>query len=90
MLGNVQENNITEKTKEVAKNLLAELKISELTNENIGLLQNELNLCVASLVSAKEDGETIDGNLLEAYDMLTDIVLDNEEDLQFLNKLFFN
>lgn len=70
--------------------MLLELKISELTNENIGLLQNELNLCVASLVSAKEDGETIDGNLLEAYDMLTDIVLDNEEDLQFLNKLFFN
>ena len=69
---------------------MAELKISELTNENIGLLQNELNLCVASLVFAKEDGETIDGNLLEAYDMLTDIVLDNEEDLQFLNKLFFN
>jgi hypothetical protein len=42
------------------------------------------------LVNAQEDGESIDEELLKIYDLLTDIVLDNEEDLDFLNQLFFN
>lgn len=32
----------------------------------------------------------IDEELLEIYDLLTDIILDNENDLDFLNELFFN
>ncbi len=37
-----------------------------------------------------EDGERVDKELLSIYDLLVDIVLDNEEDLDFLNELFFN
>ena len=33
--------------------------------------------------------EKIDEELLKIYDLLTDIVLDNENDIEFLNALFF-
>lgn len=70
--------------------LLKKLNIVKLDDNSIGDLQEELDFLVASLVNAQEDGETIDEELLEIYDLLTDIVLDNEEDLDFLNQLFFN
>ena len=88
MLSEVQKNKFTAKAKEVAKELLDELDIQSLNDENIGDLQEKLDLRVASLVSAQEDGEYIDEELLEIYDLLTDIVLDHEEDLDFLNRLF--
>lgn len=44
---------------------------------------------VSSLVNAQEDGEMIYEELLDIYDLLTDIVLDNETDSPFLNQLFF-
>lgn len=81
---------LTAKTKEVAKNLLKKLKIVELNDDNLGKLQNALNVNVSALVSAKEDGETVDNELIKIYDLITDIVLDNEEDFDFLNRLFFN
>ena len=70
--------------------MLKQLNIVELTDDTICNLQEELDFLVASLVNAKEDGEIIDEELLTIYDLLTDIVLDNEEDLDFLNQLFFN
>ena len=70
--------------------LLKKLNIVKLDDNSIGDLQEELDFLVASLVNAQEDGETIDEELLEIYDLLTDIVLDNEEDSDFLNQLFFN
>ena len=77
--------------KEEAKKLLIELKIEEfLSLDDSGRFIEILDFKVASLVNAQEDGETIDEELLEIYDLLTDIVLDNEEDLDFLNSLFFN
>lgn len=88
MLSEVQKNKFTAKAKEVAKDLLDELDIQSLNDENIGDLLEKLDLRVASLVSAQEDGEYIDEELLEIYDLLTDIVLDHEEDLEFLNQLF--
>ena len=88
MLSEVQKNKFTAKAKEVAKDLLHELDIQSLNDENIGDLLEKLDLRVASLVSAQEDGEYIDEELLEIYDLLTDIVLDHEEDLEFLNQLF--
>ena len=36
------------------------------------------------------ENKKIDEELLEIYDLLVDIVLDNEEDLDFLNQLFFS
>ena len=88
MLSEPQKNKFTAKAKEVAKELLDELDIQSLNDENIGDLLEKLDLRVASLVSAQEDGEYIDEELLEIYDLLTDIVLDHEEDLEFLNQLF--
>lgn len=89
MLSDIQRNEFTLKAKEVIKQLLNELGISELTDNNIGILQNELVSRVSGLVSAKEERD-IDTELLKLYDLLTDIIWDNEEDLNFLNNLFFN
>lgn len=90
MLSEIQKNKFTARAKTEAKNLLKELNIMKLSDDNIGILQNELDARVSGLVSAQEDGESIDAELLEIYDLLTDIVLDNEENLIFLNVLFFN
>ncbi len=90
MLSEIQKNKFTQRAKEVVQKLLKKLNIVELDDNSICDLQEELDFLVASLVNAQEDGETIDEELLEIYDLLTDIVLDNEEDLDFLNQLFFN
>ena len=90
MLSEIQKNKFTARAKEVVQKLLKKLNIVKLDDNSIGDLQEELDFLVASLVNAQEDGETIDEELLEIYDLLTDIVLDNEEDLDFLNQLFFN
>ena len=90
MLNEKQQNTFTARAKEVVQKLLKKLNIVKLDDNSIGDLQEELDFLVASLVNAQEDGETIDEELLEIYDLLTDIVLDNEEDLDFLNQLFFN
>ena len=91
MLSEKQKNKFTARAKEEAKKLLHETKIQKfLSLDDSGKLIEILDFEVASLVNAKEDGETIDEELLEIYDLLTDIVLDNEEDLDFLNQLFFN
>lgn len=90
MLDDKKQTKLTAKEKEVARDLLRELEIVELNDDNIGKLQNALDVNVSALVSAKEDGEIVDNELIKIYDLITDIVLDNEEDFDFLNRLFFN
>ncbi len=91
MLSEIQKNRFTARVKEEAKTLLHELKIEKfLSFDDSGNFIEFLDFKVASLVNAQDDGETIDKELLEIYDLLTDIVLDNEEDLDFLNSLFCN
>ena len=90
MLNEVQRNKFNIRAKETIQKLLKELKIVKLNDDNVCDLQNELDLRVSSLVSMQEDGETIDDKLLEIYDLLVDIVLDNEENIDFLNQLFLN
>ena len=90
MLSEMQKSNYTEKVKDEIKRILKRLSISKLTDDSVCALQEELDLLVASLVNAKEDGEVIDENLLKIYDLLVDIILDNEEDIDFLNQLFLN
>lgn len=90
MLSEIQKTRLTLRAKEVVQNLLNELKIAKLDDNNICDLQSALDLKVASLVSEKEDGESIDNELLEIYDVLVDIVIDNEDDLEFLNQLFLD
>ncbi len=90
MLSEIQKNKFTARAKDEVTKLLKRLNIVELTDDTLCNLQEELDFLVASLVNAQEDGEVIDEELLEIYDLLTDIVLDNEEDLEFLNNLFFN
>lgn len=89
MLSEIQENNFTARAKEEAFKLMKKLNIVEFTDDTVCLLQGELDSLVASLVNAREDGETIDEELLKIYDLLTSIILDNEEDLDFLNRFFF-
>lgn len=89
MLSEIQENNFTARAKEEAFKLMKKLNIVEFTDDTVCLLQGELDSLVASLVNAREDCETIDEELLKIYDLLTSIVLDNEEDLDFLNRFFF-
>jgi hypothetical protein len=91
MLSEIQKNKFTTRAKEEAKNLLLESKIEKfLSDDDSDRFIDILDFEVASLVNAQEDGESIDEELLKIYDLLTDIVLDNEEDLDFLNQLFFN
>lgn len=90
MLNEIQQNKFTTKAKEIAQGLLKKLNIAKLDDDSICNLQDELDFLVASLVNTQEAGKTIDKELLEIYDLLIDIILDNEEDLDFLNKLFFN
>ena len=74
-----------------SKKLLLESKIEKFSLlDDSGRFIEILDFKVASLVNTQEAGEIIDEELLEIYDLLTDIVLDNEEDLEFLNQLFFN
>ena len=90
MLNEIQKSKFNLRAKVEAQKLLKKLGIVELTDDTICNLQEELDFLVASFVNAQEDGETIDEELLEIYDLLTDIVLDNEEDLDFLNQLLIN
>lgn len=91
MLSEIQKNKFTARAKEEAKKLLCESNIAKfLSLDDSGHFIEILDFKVASLVNAQEDGETIDEELLEIYDLLTDIVLDNETDLDFLNELFFH
>lgn len=91
MLSEIQKIQFTPRAKSEAANLLKNLGILRLNEDTLCALQEKLDLKIASLVTAKEcEGQKIDEELLEIYDLLTDIVLDNEEDLDFLNSLFFN
>ncbi len=91
MLSEIQKNKFTTRAQQEAKKLLLELKIENLNNDNICNLQRQLDALVSGLVSLKEcEHQNVDEELLEIYDLLTDIVLDNEENLDFLNQIFFN
>ena len=90
MLSEIQKSEFNARAKNEIRNLLKELKITTLTDDNIGLLQDKLIAVVSGLVSAKEKGDNVDEKLIKIYDLITDIVLDNEEDLEFLNKLFMD
>ena len=91
MLSEIQKNKFTARVKEEAKKLLLESKIEKFISlDDSGQFIEILDFEVASLVNSQEAGEKIDEELLEIYDLLTDIVLDNEENLGFLNQLFFN
>lgn len=90
MLNDKQQNKFTARAKEVVQKILKELNIVKLDDNSICDLQEELDFLVASLVNAQEAGKIIDEGLLEIYDLLTDIVLENEEDIGFLNQLFFS
>lgn len=90
MLNEIQKNQFTARAKDEASKVLKTLNIIELTDDTVCVLQEKLDFLVSSLVNAQEDGEVIDKELLKIYDLLVDIVLDNEENLDFLNQLFFN
>ena len=89
MLSEIQKNKFTARAKTEAKKLLQELTIIRLDEANIGDLQSALDVKVAGLVTMQEcEDQKIDEDLLDIYDLLTDIVLDNEDNIDFLNKLF--
>lgn len=90
MLNEMQKNKFDDNAKAEMVKLLQKLHISLLTDDNIGMLQNELDLRVCELVNQKENGNEINENLLDIFDLLTDIVLDNQDDLKFLNNLFLS
>lgn len=90
MLNEIQKNKFTARAKDEVNKLLKRLNIVKLTDDTVCNLQEELDFLVSSLVNSQEDGEAIDEELLKIYDLLVDIVLDNEEDLDFLNQLFLN
>lgn len=90
MLNEIQKNKFTARAKDEVNKVLKRLNIVNLTDNTVCDLQEELDFLVSSSVNAQEDGEAVDEELLKIYDLLVEIVLDNEEDLDFLNQLFFN
>lgn len=73
----------------MAKEVLDELNISKITEDNMYDFQLTLDSLVSGLVTEDEvEKKPIDRELLEIYDLLTDIVIDNEDDLPLLNELF--
>lgn len=90
MLSEIQKEKFDKNAKKEIQRVLKILRIDRLNEYNIGDLQSELDLEVASLVSKQEDGEVTDPSLLEIYDLLVDIVLENEDNLEFLNSIFYN
>ena len=86
----IQKNKFTPRAKQEARKILKSIGIERFVDDT-GDFVETLDVRVSGLVTAKEnEGKAIDEELLEIYDLLTDIVLDNEEDLDFLNSLFFN
>lgn len=92
MLSEIQKNKFTVRAKAEALKLLKEMQVEEFTSlDDSGNLIELLDCKISSLVTMKEsENLEIDEELLEIYDLLQDIVLDNEEDLNFLNQLFFD
>ena len=91
MLSDKLKERFTPRAKEEAKKLLKELNISKLNDNNLYEVELELDSRVSSLVDDDEYYHLpIDRELLEIYDTLTDIILDNEEDFDFLNNLFLD
>lgn len=89
MLSEELKNKFTPRAKEEAKKLLSEMDITELNDDNLGKVEDELVARISALVSLDEcDHQPIDHELLDIYDTLQDIILDNEENIDFLNKLF--
>ncbi len=89
MLNKSPESKFTPRAKEEAKKLLAEMNITELNDDNLYEVEVELDTRVSGLVTMDEsEHRPIDHELLEIYDTLTDIILEHEEEIDFLNKLF--
>lgn len=89
MLSEILKSRFTSRAKEVAKKVLDELNISKITEDNMYDFQLTLDSLVSGLVTEDEvEKKPIDRELLEIYDLLTDIVIDNDDDLPLLNELF--
>lgn len=93
MLDKEYQEAFTPRAKAEANKLLKELGITVIDEDNICDLQELLDTRVVGLVNQQESGEPIDEELLDIYDLLTDIVIeydnDKEENYKFLNQLFF-
>ena len=90
MLSEAQKREFTPRAKEEALRILKSLQIDRFTDD-AGDFIEELDVLVSRLVTAKEcESQKIDEELLKIYDLLTDIVLDHEDNLGFLNSLFFD
>ena len=91
MLSEALKKKFTPRAKEEAKKILQELNITKLDDDNICDVEDELTARVSSLVTEDEDMHLpIDRELLRIYDTLTDIIIDNEDDIDFLNKLILD
>ncbi len=91
MLSEIQKNKFSIRAQKEARNLLTELKIERLNDNNLGVFLSLLDVNISGLVSLNEcNNQNIDVESLEIYDLLTDIILGNKENLDFLNQLFFN
>ncbi len=89
MLSESLKSRFTPRAKEEAKKLLSEMKIAELNDDNLYEVEVELDTRVSGLVTMNEcEHQPIDHELLDIYDTLTDIILEHEEEINFLNKLF--
>ena len=88
MLSKILEKRFNEKAKLETKALLAKLKISHFDKKSLSYFFEEVETLVNSLVMDETEGKEIDQELLSIYNTIIDIILDNEDNFEFLNALF--
>lgn len=98
MLDKEYQEKFTPRVKQEANKLLQELGIERFSSESSdgksdtssGTLLELLDSKICGLVTLDEvEHQSIDRELLAIYDLLSDIISDNETDIEFLNQLFF-
>ena len=88
MLSKILEKRFNERAKLETKALLTKLNISYFDEKSLSHFFKEVELLVNSLVMDETEGKEIDNELLSIYNTIIDIILDNEENIDFLNKIF--
>lgn len=90
MLNKRQKELFNDKARYELQKILKELGIVVFNEETTNLLQETIESKIISMSYDETEKKQIDEELLKIYDIINDIILDNETNYEFLNKLIFD
>lgn len=90
MLNKRQKELFNDKARYELQKILKELGIVVFNEETTNLLQETIESKIISMSYYETEKKQIDEELLKIYDIINDIILDNETNYEFLNKLIFD